>query len=208
MHAMNVETRGMRTAVAMAGVTLVAAALWSMTGCGGSGSSGFDISEAQTIAHAIDDQDCIGFEQQTFCASGVTPDEGAFQGAAVIIEAPPEPLVCDDTEAPDQPCTASLDFVTVGFRVPNSLLAAVAESEMGPWTQVPLTVTEEDPTGPRTVTITVPGTHAQRSKPLIAAVLVYEGEAPGSVPRKAQHLRDFGVDLVYVSPRLEVVVPR
>jgi hypothetical protein len=205
---MNVDMRGMRAGLAVASV---AAILWSIAGCGGSGSSGFDVAplttEPQAIARAIDTEQCIAFDQQTFCASGVEPDAGTFQGASVTIQAPEDPLVCDGRIAGAK-CTASLEFTTEGFTVPNSLLAAVSQSEDGPWTMVPLTVTE-DVTGPRTVSITVPGrTDADNPTPLIAAVLVYLGPVPDPAPQTVAHLADFGVDLVYVSPRLEIVVPR
>jgi hypothetical protein len=137
-----------------------------------------------------------------------TPDED-FEGASVIIDDPATPLVCDGRTDPSQDCTAELEFRTEGFMTPNSLLAAVAENERGPWTIVPLTVTEEDLTGPRTVTISVPATSDDASrKPVIAAVLVYVGIPPDDLPRSAHELADFGVDLVYVSERLEIVVPR
>ena len=42
----------------------------------------------------------------------------------------------------------------------------------------------------------------------IAVVLVFDGVAPEDLPATADHLADFGVDLVYVSQRLEIVVPR
>jgi hypothetical protein len=63
--------------------------------------------------------------------------------------------------------------------------------------------------GPRVVSIAVPGrTDASEPTPLIAAVLVYDGTPPEQLPASAEHLADFGVDLVYVSQRLEIVVPR
>lgn len=204
---MNVERRGIRARLAAASVLLVA--LWSVGGCGGSGSSGFDVSplsESQSIAHAIDDQQCVAHEQQTFCASGVKAESGQFEGAAVTIDVPDKTVVCHDGTT-TQECTASLEFTKEGFLTPNTLLAAVSESERGPWTQAPLSVSE-DVSGPRIVTITVPATFARTNrKPLIAAVLVYVGVAPETVPQSAAHLADFGVDLVYVSPRLELVIP-
>jgi hypothetical protein len=207
---MHVDTGTRRTGLIAA--SMLIAALWSIAGCGGSGSSGFDVSplvsEDQAVARAIDHQQCVTFEQQTFCASGVEPDNGTFQGASVTIQQQPQdPLVCDGRNISKQ-CTASLEFTTEGFNIPNSLLAAVAESEHGPWTLVPLTV-NEDVTGPRVVSISVPGSSdAPNPTPVIAAVLVYVGNAPETVPQTAEHLADFGVDLVYVSPRLEIVVPR
>jgi hypothetical protein len=207
---MNVEIRRTR-AQQIATTLLVAATLWTLTGCGGSGSSGFDISpgsEAAAIAQAIDDETCVPFDKRTICASGVVADSGDFQGALVDIATPDEPLVCTDG-ALTTDCAASLKFTTRGFTTPNTLLAAVSESERGPWRQVPLAVVDDDPTRPRTVSITVPGTTGDaRRKPLIAAVLVYVGLAPETVPQNAAHLADFGVDLVYVSQRLEIVVPR
>ena len=207
---MSVETRKMRTGMLAAG--LLAAVLWGIAGCGGSGSSGFDVSplvsEDQAVARAIDQEQCVSFEAQTFCASGIEPDAGTFEGASVTIEQEPQdPLVCDGRN-PSKECTASLQFVTEGFEVPNSLLAAVATTEKGPWTLVPLTVSE-DVTGPREVSISVPGSSdASAPTQVIAAVLVYVGNAPETVPQTADHLADFGVELVYVSPRLEIVVPR
>jgi hypothetical protein len=207
---MSVEMRGMRAGLAAASVLL--GIRWSLAGCGGSGSSGFDVSplsESQAIARAIDSDECVVRDQQTYCASGVeTPDED-FEGASVIIDEPTTPLVCDGRTDPTQECVAELEFTTEGFMTPNSLLAAVAETERGPWTIVPLTVTEEDLTGPRTVTISVPATSEDTPrKPVIAAVLVYAGVPPEDMPRTAHELADFGVDLVYVSERLEIVVPR
>jgi hypothetical protein len=206
---MSVDTGRMRTGLAAAGMLI--AVLWSIAGCGGSGSSGFDVSpvsEAQAVARAIDHQQCVDFHLQTFCASGVQPEAGTFEGATVTIQQQPEdPLVCDGRNTSKE-CTASLQFTTEGFTTPNSLLAAVAENEHGPWTLAPLTVSE-DLTGPRVVSITVPGSaDAPSPTPVIAAVLVYVGNAPETVPQTAAQLADFGVDLVYVSPRLEIVVPR
>jgi hypothetical protein len=208
---MSVETKRMHAGLAAASVVL-GVVLCSIAGCGGSGSSGFDVSpltESQAIARAIDADECVVREAQTYCASGVeTPDEN-FAGASVIIDEPAAPLVCDGRADPTAECVAELQFTTEGFMTPNSLLAAVAESERGPWTIVPLTITEEDLTGPRTVTISVPASAEDTpSKPLIAAVLVYAGVPPDEMPRTAHELADFGVDLVYVSERLEIVVPR
>ena len=202
------STHALRAALA----SILLALLCSVAGCGGSGSSGFDIlpSEARAIAQAIDGGECVEFEVQTICASGVEPVTGDFQGASVTIEAPPHPLVCDD-HPPDsmEECTASLEFTTEGFRSPNSLLAAVSENERGPWKLVPLAISE-DPTVPRTVTIMVPPADpdATTPRPVLAAVLVYAGLPPEFVPEAAPRLADFGVDLVYVSERLEIVVPR
>ncbi len=207
---MSVDTRRFRTGLVAASILI--AALWSLAGCGGSGSSGFDVSplvsEDQAIARAVDQQRCVAFQLQTFCASGVEPEAGQFQGASVTIQQQPDdPLVCDGREVSKE-CTASLQFTTEGFNIPNSLLAAVAESEHGPWKLAPLTVTE-DVTGPRVVSITVPGdADAPSPTPVIAAVLVYVGTAPETVPQTAEQLAGFGVDLVYVSPRLEIIVPR
>ena len=215
-RSMSVDTRRLRTRPAAASTLgmLVAliAALCSLAGCGGSGSSGFDVSplasEDQAIARSIDQQQCVEFHLQTFCASGVQPDAGKFEGASVTIQQQPDnPLVCDG-RATAKECTASLQFTTEGFNIPNSLLAAVAETEHGPWHLVPLTVSD-DVTGPRVVSIDVPGdANAATPVPVIAAVLVYVGTAPETVPQTADHIADFGVDLVYVSPRLEIVVPR
>ncbi|MBI3768855.1 MAG: hypothetical protein HY271_10235 [Deltaproteobacteria bacterium] len=207
---MNVEMRGMRTGLAAAIVLI--AVLWGMAGCGGSGSSGFDVSpltEAQAITRAIDSGQCVAFEQQTICASGAEARATPLEGALVIIEEPSSPLVCDgDAPAQAQSCTASLEFTTVGFSTPTSLRAAVSDSERGPWSLVPLTVSE-DVTGPRTVSITVPGIpDATKPMPVIAAVLVNIGPAPEPAPQTAAHLADFSVDVVYVSSRLEIVVPR
>lgn len=184
----------------------------TIVGCGGSGSSGFDVlpSEARAVAEAIDEGVCVDFEAQTFCASGV-PAQAVFEGASVIIEDPPEPLICDGSATPET-CTAALDFTTEGFRHVNSLLAAVSyHNELGPWTLVPLEATE-DVLGPRVVTIQVPGDPENPDttdpSPFIAAVLVYAGVPPETLPTTAERLADFGVDLVYVSRRLEIVVPR
>jgi len=207
---MTVDTRRLRTGLAVASVLL--AALWGFAGCGGSGSSGFDVSpltsEDQAVARAVDQQRCVEFQLQTFCASGVEPEAGEFQGASVTIQQQPQdPLVCDGRNTSKE-CTASLQFTTEGFTIPNSLLAAVAQSEHGPWQLVPLTVSD-NLTGPRVVSITVPGNaDASSPTPVIAAVLIYVGTAPETVPQTADHLAGFGVDLVYVSPRLEIVVPR
>ena len=206
---MNVDTGETRIRPAALGALL--ALLCAMGGCGGSGSSGFDVSpltESQAIATAIDNQQCVRRQAQVFCASGVEADRGDFEGANVTIQAPQEPLVCDG-EATTEHCVASLDFTTEGFMSPNGLLAAVSETEAGPWTLAPLTVSD-DLTGPRTVTISVPGeTDDVDRKPLIAAVLVYSGAPPVDLPQTAAQLADFGVvELVYVSPRLEVVIPR
>jgi hypothetical protein len=205
---MNVELRRMRTGLAAASALL--ALLWSIAGCGGSGSSGFDVSpltESQAISRAINNGECVPHEQQTICASGVEAQTEDFHGASVVIETPKDPLVCNGP-TPALKCTASLAFTTEGFSIPNSLLAAVSENEGGPWALVPVTVSEEV-TGPRRVTITVPATPASNTpKPVIAAILVYVGAAPETVPQTAEHLADFGgVDLIYVSSRVDIVVP-
>ena len=205
---MDLEMPRRRTRLAVGAVLI--AALCAVAGCaGGSGSSGFDVSpltESQAISEAIDGQQCVAFENHTYCASGVEADTGTFQGAAVIIDTPPEPLVCDGAASPEA-CTASLAFHTEGFIIQNSLLAAVSDSERGPWRLAPLTVAD-DVTGPRRVTITVPGEpDAEHATPVIAAVLVY-AIPPEDVPPTSAHLADFGADAFYVSPRLEIVVPR
>lgn len=191
---------------------LILALLWSVSGCGGSGSSGFDIipanSEAAAIADAIDGQQCVEFDRQTFCASGVPTDKPRFQGASVMIETPDGagPLVCDP-HVSGESCTASLNVKAEGFTIINSTLAAVSESESGPWALVPISVSEEID-GPDVVTITIPA-RPEGSTPLIAAVLVYRGVLRReTVPETAESLADFGVELAYVSQRLEVVVPK
>ena len=202
---MNIEMRRIRTRLMAA--SLLAALL--VAGCGGSGSSGFDVvsSEARAIEHVIDAGDCTDFQGQIFCASGAEAT-GQFEGALVKIQPQEEPLVCEGVLISEK-CTAPLAFTTEGFTVPNSLLAAVSESEAGPWKLAAVTVEEQVDGGPRTVSITVPGrTDAIAPTPLIAVVLVYKGVPPENLPASSPSLADFGVDLVYVSPRLEIVVPR
>ncbi|MEO6026989.1 MAG: hypothetical protein ABIR79_09020 [Candidatus Binatia bacterium] len=190
--------------------SLLAAIVAGLAGCGGSGSSGFDAvaSEATTVQHVIDAGDCTDFEGQTFCASGAEAT-GTFEGALVKIQPLEEPLVCEGVPISEK-CTAPLAFTTEGFSRPTSLLAAVSETEAGPWKLAAVEVEEHaDGVGPQTVSIAVPGrTDASEPTPLIAAVLVYEGTPPDDLPASAARLSDFGVDLVYVSQRLEIVVPR
>ncbi len=200
---MNVDMRAARAKLATA---LMIAVCWAIAGCGGSGSSGFD-SVSRAIAQAIDDEACVAFDGQTFCASGVEAETTEFEGASVVIKAPDAPLLCDGHTL-GVACAASLDFTTEGFMRVNSLLAAVSESEEGPWTLVPLEATDEA-IGPRRVTILVPGQlDATTPSPFIAAVLVYAGVPPDVLPETAPRLADFGVELVYVSRRLELVLPR
>lgn len=204
---MNIEMRRIRTRLMAA--SLLAALLVGLAGCGGSGSSGFDVvsSEVRAIEHVIDAGDCTDFQGQTFCASGAEAT-GPFEGALVKIQPQGEPLVCEGVLISEK-CTAPLAFTTEGFTVPNSLLAAVSESEAGPWELAALRVEEHIGAGPRTVVIAVPGRADETAPtPLIAAVLIYKGVAPDNLPASSPHLADFGVDLVYVSPRLEIVVPR
>ncbi len=204
---MNLELR--RLCTRLAAVSTVVALVYGVTGCGGSGSSGFDVSpltEPQAIARAIDTNDCVVVDDETICASGVEPDAGTFRGATVTIEPSGEPVVCE-AATPSKDCTASLEFRTEGFTSPNSLVAAVAETERGPWVRVPVTVSE-DVTGPRTVSITVPARdQGRRKKPILAAVVVYAGPPPESVPAASEHLDAFGGDLVYVSQRFEITIP-
>ncbi len=203
---MNSETPRLRF-VSIAAMLCIALA--AACGCGGSGSSGFDAvaSEARVIQHVIDAGDCSGLDGQTFCASGVAAP-GPFEGALVKIEPQQDPLVCEGSPI-DEKCTAPLAFTTEGFSQPTSLLAAVSESEDGPWQLAAVTVETHPDGGPRTVSIAVPGrTDSAEPTPLIAAVLVYEGTPPENLPQLSQHLADFQVDLVYVSQRLEIVVPR
>jgi hypothetical protein len=205
---MNTELRRLRTTLMTA--SLLAAIVIGLAGCGGSGSSGFDAiaSEATTVQHVIDAGDCTDFEGQTFCASGVEAT-GMFEGALVKIQPLQEPLVCEGLPISEK-CTAPLAFTTEGFSKPTSLLAAVSETEAGPWKLAAVEIEEHaDGVGPQTVSIAVPGrTDASEPTPLIAAVLVYEGTPPDDLPVSAAQLSDFGVDLVYVSQRLEIVVPR
>jgi len=202
---MNIEMRRIRTRLMAA--SLLAALL--VAGCGGSGSSGFDVvsSEARAIEHVIDAGDCTDFQGQIFCASGAEAT-GQFEGALVKIQPQEEPLVCEGVLISEK-CTAPLAFTTEGFTAPTSLLAAVSESEAGPWKLAAVTVEEHVDGGPRTVSIAVPGrTDTIAPTPLIAAVLVYKGLRPENLPASSPRLADFGVDLVYVSQRLEIVVPR
>jgi len=204
---MTSDMRRIRTGLIAA--SLLAAMLCSMAGCGGSGSSGFDVvpSEARTIQHVIDVGDCQDFDGQTFCASGAQAT-GMFKGALVKIEDHPEPLVCNDMAIAEK-CTVPLAFTTEGFEHPTGLLAAVAETENGPWTIANVAVDETVVDGPRTVSIDVPArTDTTAPTELIAAVMVFDGEPPTDLPPVSPRLSDFGVDLVYVSPRLQVVVPR
>jgi hypothetical protein len=204
---MNLEIRRIRTGLIAA--SLLAAMLVVLAGCGGSGSSGFDViqSEARAIEHVIDGSDCTDFGGQTFCASGVKAT-GSFEGALVKIQTQQGPLVCEGSLIAEK-CTAPLAFTTEGFTAPISLLAAVSESESGPWKLATVTVEERVAGGPRIVLIAVPGhTNETAPTPLIAAVLVYHGTPPEDLPPISPQLADFGVDLVYVSQRLEIVVPR
>jgi hypothetical protein len=204
---MTTEMRRIRTGLIAAAVLAVLAC--SLAGCGGSGSSGFDAipSEARAIEHVIDAGDCADFDGQTFCASGAKAT-GPFKGALVKIEDHPDPLVCDDVAIAEK-CTAPLAFTTEGFDHPTSLLVAVSESENGPWTVANVTVDDAVADGPRTVSIDVPArTDTTAPTPLIAAVMVFDGAAPTDLPAITPRLSDFGVDLVYVSPRLQIVVPR
>ena len=204
---MNSELRRLRTGLLAASV--LAAMVVGLAGCGGSGSSGFDAvaSEAHAIQHVIDAGDCTVFEGQTICASGAEAP-GPFAGALVKIQPSNEPLVCADT-ATDDKCTAPLAFTTEGFNEPSSLLAAVSESENGPWRLAPVTVEEHVDGGPRTVSIAVPAPpNSTEPTPLIAAVLVYNGTPPEDLPETSDTLAGYGVDLIYVSQRLEIVVPR
>ena len=205
---MNSETPRLRNALIAASLFFALAA--AVAGCGGSGSSGFDAvaSEATAIQHVIDSGDCTTLDGQTYCASGVEAP-GMFEGALVKIAAPEDrPLVCEGLPIAEK-CTASLAFTTEGFDQPTSLLAAVSEGENGPWQLAAVTVQEHVDGGPRTVSIAVPArTDSAEPTPLIAAVLVYDGTPPADLPPTSAHLSDFGVDLVYVSQRLEIVVPR
>lgn len=203
---MNLEIRRIRTGLIAA--SLLAAMLVGLAGCGGSGSSGFDVvpSEARVIEHVIDAGDCTDVGDRTFCASGVTAT-GLFEGALVKIQSPRRPLECEGNLIFEK-CTAPLPFTTEGFTARTSLLAAVSESEAGPWRLAALTV-ERVAGGPLLVSIAVPvRTEASVPTPLIAAVLVYEGALPEDLPAVSSQLADFGADLVYVSQRLEIVGPR
>ncbi len=190
--------------------SLLAVIAVGLAGCGGSGSSGFDAvaSEALAVQHVIEAGDCTRFGAQTFCASGVEAP-GPFEGALVKIQQRSRPLVCEGLPIAEK-CTAPLPFTTEGFSEPSSLLAAVAESENGPWRLAAVTTVDEHVDGEQqTVSIAVPGqTDETEPTPLIAVVLVYRGTAPEELPATASQLADFGVDLVYVSQRLEIVVPR
>lgn len=207
---MNSVTPRLRNTL-LAASLLVASAI-ALAGCGGSGSSGFDAvaSESLAVQHVIDAGDCTKFGDQTFCASGVEAPGGPFSGALVKIQQPEDhPLVCEGLPISEK-CTASLAFTTEGLPGPTSFLAAVSETEAGPWKLAAVTVTERvDGDGAPTVSIAVPGrTDATEPTPLIAAVLVYQGTPPDNLPVLAHHLSEFGVNLVYVSARLEIVVPR
>jgi len=126
----------------------------------------------------------------------------------VKIQPAGEPLICDEVSTTNK-CTAPLAFTTEGFNEPSSLLAAVSESENGPWRLAPVTVEEHVDGGPRTVSIAVPApANSTEPTPLIAAVLVYNGTPPENLPETSSTLAGYGVDLVYVSQRLEIVVPR
>ena len=132
-----------------------------------------------------------------------------FEGALVKIQQSADsPLICTGSQFAEQ-CTAPLAFTTEGFDEPSSLLAAVSETEAGPWTLAAVEVTESVEGGPRTVSIAVPGDTGDREpSQLIAAVLVYDGSPPENLPLVSAQLADFGVDLVYISQRLVIVVPR
>ena len=76
---MNHDARTTRTSLAT--MSLVLALVWGAAGCGGSGSSGFDAvsSASSAIAQAIDGEECVDFEGQTFCASGVEAETPEFE---------------------------------------------------------------------------------------------------------------------------------
>jgi hypothetical protein len=204
---MNVVTSMPRT-IARLAPFLLAIALWS--GCGGSGSSGFDAlpaTEPEAIARAIEQSKCLGFDDTTFCASDVeATTEDETQSVKVRIEEPEAPLVCR-VRLGRAGCRTAVTFTPRRFPPGTTFVAATSASEDGPWTlteTVPASAPGQAPLT-RTVRVTLPAPGTPDAPvSLLLAVLVYTGEAPADLPTQTQRLTDFGADFVFVSRRLEV----
>jgi hypothetical protein len=201
----------MQTAWIPSSILVGTAALWlAAGGCGGSGSSGFDVSpasEAQAIARAIARQECVAFESDTFCGSGVETDIAAGGHASVDFEAPADVLLCEGQAAGDT-CTTTLAITPRGFPSSTTFLAAASETESGPWTlaeTVPGAMAGgAAPSRDVSVMLPVPTQGGGAPTSLLIAVLVYAGAPPSGLPARAERLAIFTADLVYVSPRLRV----
>ena len=172
-------------------------------GCGGRGSSGFDIapaSEAEALARAMEGS-CVEFEATTYCGSGVPVTvDGAT--ARVEIADPGAPLPCARLPG-DAGCATSVGFSPDGFAEETAYRVAHAETIEGPWTLAP----NGDPHGGDVVVTLPDGSAGPSPRPLVVAVLVYLGDLPADLPQQAPRLSDFGADVAYVSAELTVVVP-
>jgi hypothetical protein len=195
-----------RTLRRMGLAALVALAL---TACGGSGSSGFDgelNSEADAIERATSEGTCVEFEGTTYCGSGA-PWTLGDDTVAVDFDEASGPVPC--TRLPDDSgCTTAVGFQPSGFPETTVLLGAWAESASGPWT---LSVIDQTPAGESgedgDVVVVLPGAGGDNAPAIVIAVLVYFDGMPEDVADVAPTLAEFGPDVVYLSPQVEVAAP-
>jgi hypothetical protein len=182
------------------------------SGCGGSGSSGFDgaaDSEPEAIRQANDEGTCVVFDGLEYCASGAPVVVGG-DSAVVDFAAASDPLPC--ASLPDDPaCTTSVGFSPDGFPPETTFLGAWAESENGPWT---LSSTEaadpgsgEPTSDDRDVVVFLPEAGGATPDAVMVAVLVYLRPLPTDLPAVSLRLRGFSPDYVYLTSDVVAVQP-
>ena len=185
---------------ASAGFALLVSVL---TGCGGSGSSGFDgalQSEAEAIEVATSEGICVEFKGTTYCASGVPLD---VDDQTIVVEFEPvsQPVPCAPDDV-DPGCTSTVGFEPGGLPSSAILLAAWAQSDDGPWTRSEIDTSAPGSENPDDVVVNIPEDNP--SGAIVVAVLVYLDGVPAGIPDQAAELREFRADAIYVSSDVAV----
>lgn len=121
---------------------LIPLGLLAATGCGGSGSSGFDISpltEEEVVAEVLDAGECGEFESLAICpvsdSVGSIPGQPGpiiGQGPEVIFDTPESDSLSCGLVPQDGACGAAITFTPEGLPEDSSFRAALRSLEPGP----------------------------------------------------------------------------
>lgn len=172
-----------------------------LAACGGSGSSGFDItSENAAIERALETQECVVFEGLMVCpADAVAPADGPEHVDTSFDHAG---SVSCGQRSPGGPCNFMLRFAPVGFPPGTIFRVAARRTEPeGPWeigTEAPNANPFGDPSFDGEVDLDVPSGAPSAEVSVQFAVLAFI-EPPASLPTEVDHLLDSGAEYAFVT---------
>ncbi len=179
------------------GAALTLLGLLVLSGCGGSGSSGFDaVSEASAVTRAVEGGGCVEFDGTTYCGSNAARSVDGNR-VRVRIDTATVPRGC--TPRPSAGCPPSVPVAPEGFPEGTVFRAAIAPTADGPWTLVPIEPGTPPETDPQVIRL-----EETPPESSLVAVLAYIEGLPDDVPTEAPQLADFRADAVYVHDPFEV----